>query len=163
IQSNSNLRLIENEGGLCNIIAMSCYPGKTFVQPPGGKSAIINNQVRQALRYLVPRQQIVGSVWGGHAKIANDLHSWFDPNYDKRLPQRPYDPEKAKSMLKAAGISNLNDSLFIISDIAPGNKDQCTLFAAATQQAGWALPTKVVPESSYFSSFWPNKYPVSID
>src|SRR5262249_17054219 len=67
------------------------------------------------------------------------------------------------SMLKAAGISNLNDSLFIISDIAPGNKDQCTLFAAATQQAGWALPTKVVPESSYFSSFWPNKYPVSVD
>lgn len=163
IQSNSNLRLIENEGGLCNIIAMSCYPGKSFVQPPGGKSAVTNNQVRQALRYLVPREQIVQSVWSGHAKIANDLHSWFDPNYDSSLPQRPYDPEKAKSMLKASGISNLNDSLFIISDLAPGNKDQCTLFASACQQAGWPLPTKVVPESSYFSSFWPNKYPVSID
>ena len=162
IKANKKLAFIENPGGLCNIIAMSCDPAKSFVKPAGGKSAIINNQVRQALRYLVPREQIMQSVYGGHARIGNDLHSWFDPDYDSGLEQRPFDPEKAKSMLKAAGV-DLSDSYFVYSDINPGVKDTCTLFASACEQAGAKLPTKVVPQSSYWSGFWPNKYPISVD
>jgi peptide/nickel transport system substrate-binding protein len=164
IKANKDLAFIENPGGLCNIIAMSCAPGKTYTTPAGGKSAVaMNNEVRQALRYLVPREQIIQSVYAGHARIGNDLHSWFDPDYNSDLKQRPFDPEKAKSLLKAAGVSNLNDVTFVFSDINPGVKDTCTLFASACEQAGFKLPTKVVPQSSYWSSFWPNKYPISVD
>jgi peptide/nickel transport system substrate-binding protein len=163
IQSNSSLKFIENPGGLCNVICMSTMTGKSYVTPNMGAAEVQNNQVRQALRYLVPRQQMIESVWAGHAKMGNDLHSWFDPDYDGMLPQRPYDPEKAKSMLKAAGVANLNRSIFIQSDINPGNLSQTTLWASACSQAGFPLPTKTVPQSSYFSSYWPNKYPISID
>lgn len=160
ITSNSRLNLIENRGELANSIAMATQSGKTYVK---GAGEVTNNLVRQALRYLTPRQEILESVWSGHARIANDLHDWADPDYEGMIPQRPYDPEKAKSLLKQAGISSLANSTFVFGDFSLGLQDTCTLLASACQKAGFPLPTKIVPSSSYFSTYWPNKYPMSVD
>lgn len=162
ITSNSALQLVENPGGTGNIfILMACTPAKTFVTGNGGLTN--NNLVRQALRYLVPREQILESVFAGHARIGNDLSGWFDPRYDHSLPQRPYDPEKARSLLKQAGVSSLESVEFVYSDIWPEAADICTLFASACTQAGFPLSTKLVPSADYYASYWPNKYPMSVD
>ena len=131
ITSNSGLQLVENPGGTGNIyVLMACTPAKTFVTGNGGVTN--NNLVRQALKFLVPREQILESVFAGHARIGNDLSGWFDPHYDHSLPQRPYDPEKAKSLLKRAGVSSLTSIEFVYSDIYPEAADICTLFASAS-------------------------------
>jgi peptide/nickel transport system substrate-binding protein len=162
ITSNAALQLVENPGGAGNIyILMACTPAKTFVTGNGGVTN--NNLVRQALRYLAPREQILESVFAGHARIGNDLSSWFDPQYDHSLPQRPYDPEKAKSLLKQADVSSLESAEFVYADIYPEAADICTLFASACTQAGFPPRTKLVPAADYYASYWPNKFPISVD
>jgi peptide/nickel transport system substrate-binding protein len=46
---------------------------------------------------------MVDTIYLGHGVPGNDLHGLAYPSYNKDLPQRPYDPEKAKSLLAAAG------------------------------------------------------------
>src|SRR5215475_8369731 len=45
-------------------------------------------RVRQAMRLLVNRPQIVNQVLSGYGSVGNDLYGRFDPGYDKSLPQR---------------------------------------------------------------------------
>jgi peptide/nickel transport system substrate-binding protein len=161
IKANSNLQLIENPGGTANSICMQCTPHKGNV---GSASSLTNNVlVRQALRLLVDREQIVKSVWGGHAKLGNDLHNWADPNYNSDLPQRTYDPEKAKALLKQAGVSgDLKSVGFVYSDLDQGALSTCTLFASSAAKSGATLGTKIVPSADYFGKYW-MKYPMGID
>ena len=51
---------------------------------------------------MIDREQIVQNALGGYGTIGNDLACPFDQDY-AHFPQRNYDPEQAKSLLKAAG------------------------------------------------------------
>ena len=67
-------------------------------------------RVRQAMRLLVDRQQMLELVFGGYGTIGNDIFGIFDPEYDHSIPQREQDIDQAKSLLKAAGQENLTSS-----------------------------------------------------
>ena len=62
-----------------------------------------DNRVREAMRLLADRPQLVADCFFDYGTIANDLFGKGVPYYDGSLPQRVYDPEKAKSLLKQAG------------------------------------------------------------
>lgn len=68
-------------------------------------------RVRQALRLVVNRPQMLKTVWGGYGTVGNDLFARYDPAYDHSLPQRVQDLEKAKFLLKQAGHEGLTVSL----------------------------------------------------
>jgi peptide/nickel transport system substrate-binding protein len=69
-------------------------------------------RVRQAFKLLANRPQMVAQALSGHGRVANDVFSPFDLCYSgSKLPQHAYDPEKAKSLLKAAGQENLTIDL----------------------------------------------------
>ncbi|MBK0016792.1 ABC transporter substrate-binding protein [Kosakonia cowanii] len=60
--------------------------------------------VRQALNYATDKKAIVNAVFLGSASVAK---SPLPPNmlgYNKDLPEYSYDPEKAKALLKQAGL-----------------------------------------------------------
>ena len=57
-------------------------------------------RVRQAMRLIVDRPQMVEQVLSGQGRVANDMYSPFDPGYPSNLPQRHQDLEQAKSLLK---------------------------------------------------------------
>src|SRR6266545_3193369 len=48
-------------------------------------------RVRQAMRLIVDREQMVSQALNGQGRIANDLYAPFDPAYAKDLPQRQQD------------------------------------------------------------------------
>lgn len=61
-------------------------------------------EFRRAMQYVVPREQIIEQVFGGEAKPGTSIISpgnqyWNNPN----LEPYPYDPEKAKQILRDAG------------------------------------------------------------
>ena len=58
-------------------------------------------RVRQALRLIVDRQQMIDQALNGFGILGNDLYSPFDPAYARDLPQRVQDIDQAKSLLEA--------------------------------------------------------------
>ena len=92
-------------------------------------------RVRQAMRLLVDRQQMVDQVLVGHGAIANDIYSPGDPCYNDSLPQREQDIEQAKSLLAAAGQEGLQVEL-TTSPVAQGIVEAAQVFVEQARAAG---------------------------
>ena len=60
--------------------------------------------VRQALNYAVDKQAIINAVFMGSGTVAKSPIPPGMLGFDKELKDRSYDPEKAKALLKQAGL-----------------------------------------------------------
>lgn len=107
-------------------------------------------RVRQAMRLLVDRRQMVDAAYDGHALIGNDVFGLADPDYDHSLV-RPYDPAQARSLLKAAGRSDLTVDL-VTSDISSGVVQSATVFAQQAKQAGVTVNVSNLPTTAFFGT-----------
>ncbi|MHB8644389.1 MAG: ABC transporter substrate-binding protein [Thermomicrobiales bacterium] len=72
-------------------------------------SIVADKRIRQALNYAVDKETLLKQLHGGQGQVlpgqlAGKEMFGFNPN----LQAYPYDPEKAKSLLAAAGASNLS-------------------------------------------------------
>ena len=74
-------------------------------------------RVRQAMRLIVDRQQMIDQTLSGYGSLGNDLYAPFDVAYASDLPQREQDIDQAKSLLKQAGQEGLQVELFTGDDI----------------------------------------------
>lgn len=70
------------------------------------KGALTDERVRQAVAYAIDKQQIVDVTTEGRGEIANSYCGKTVPGWDSTLEPYPYDPEKAKELLKEAGYEN---------------------------------------------------------
>jgi len=107
-------------------------------------------RVRQAFRLMPDRQALINGAIGGFGTGGNDLFGRGLP-YFADLPARPHDPEKAKSLLKAAGRSDLTVTLHT-SNAVPGFVEAATLFAQQAKAAGVKVKVKSEPASAYFDT-----------
>lgn len=107
-------------------------------------------RVRQAMRLLIDREQVVNNAYGGNATIGNDLFGWFAPDFAK-LPQRTYDPERARQLLKEAGYDNLTLTL-PTTNVGPGTNEMVTLFAASAAKAGVTINVQQMPPAEYYAT-----------
>jgi peptide/nickel transport system substrate-binding protein len=96
-------------------------------------------RVRQALRLIVDRQQMIDQALNGFGVIGNDLYSPFDPAYAHDLPQRMQDIDQAKSLLKQAGQENLDVELVTSSAVGAGAVESANLFVEQARKAGLAV------------------------
>ena len=116
---------------------------------PGDKAG-----VAEGFKYLVNRETIQKSVLRGLGEIANDqpIPSW-SPYFNAELPQRQFDPERAKSLFQKAGV--LGQEIHVVAaDAASSSVD----YAAVLQQAGGQIGLKIVidrvPSDGYWSNNW---------
>jgi peptide/nickel transport system substrate-binding protein len=105
-------------------------------------------RVRQALRLIVDRQQMISNALSGKGKLGNDLFSPFDPAYNSDLPQRAQDIAQAKSLLKAAGQDGLQVQLFTGDDIGSVAPASAALFVSQAKKAG--VDVKVVKKNPFY-------------
>lgn len=119
-----------------------------------------NNDVRQAMRLLVDRQQMLDQVLSGYGTIANDLFSPFDACFDHALPQREQDIEKAKSLLQKAGVSGSID--LHTTNGAAGMVDSATVFASQVAAANVGITINVHNDPNYYGTQY-LKLPFSVD
>jgi len=113
--------------------------------------------VRLALKYAIDREEILHKVLQGHGALAND--SPIAPAnrfYAADLPQRPYDPERAKFHLKKAGLNTLQVELST-SGISSGAIDAATLFQASAKKAGIDIRLLREPDDGYWTNVWRKK------
>jgi peptide/nickel transport system substrate-binding protein len=106
-------------------------------------------RVRQAMRLIADRPQIVKQALSGHGRIGNDLYAPCDPNYDHALPQRHQDIARAKSLLKAAGHSNLSIDLQSTNGTL-GQNEGAQVFAQQAKAAGVNINVKQLDSGAFY-------------
>jgi peptide/nickel transport system substrate-binding protein len=106
-------------------------------------------RVRQAMRLIVDRPQMIEQVLSGYGFVGNDLYAPFDPSYDHSLPQRHQDIAQAKSLLKAAGKAGMNVDLHTTNGAA-GMVEVATVFANQAQAAG--IKVNVINDPNYYGN-----------
>jgi peptide/nickel transport system substrate-binding protein len=113
-------------------------------------------RIRQALRLLVDRAQLIDSALDGHGTLAYDVFSPFDQNFDTKLV-RHTDVAQAKFLLKQAGQENLTVTL-TTSQIATGTVAMATVLAEQAKVAGVKINVNNVPSGTFFGKqylSWP--------
>ncbi len=107
-------------------------------------------RVRQAMRLIVNRPDIIKFSLDDFGLVGNDLFGRFDPAvYDTALPQRHQDLKQAKALLKAAGSSDLRISLYT-GDVANGLVEGATVFAQEASSIGVTVNIVDMTSSSFF-------------
>jgi peptide/nickel transport system substrate-binding protein len=145
IQGRSNLRLLEASGGYYQPITMRV------------DTAPFNDvKVRQALRLVVDRPQMVSLASNGFGVIGNDVPCPSDPAFPHSLAQRHQDIAQAKSLLRAAGQSDLKINL-VTADEDYGLIPGAQVFVQNAKQAGVTVNLSVIQPSVYNPKFtkWP--------
>ena len=118
--------------------------------------------VRQAMRLLVDRPQLIDSALDGYGVVANDLFSPYDPDFDHSLVRPAQgDIQQAKFLLKKAGQEGLTVTL-TTSAVATGTVAMATVLAAQAKAAGVTVKLSNVPAGTFFG---PNylKWPFAQD
>ena len=110
--------------------------------------------MRQAVAYCINREALVKSLFNGAATVAND-HS-FAPVYvdtqiaNSEIPQRKQDYEKAKALLKEAGVNGVEITL------TTGQYLEMPQYAVALREyckpAGININVNVMPTDQYYGS-----------
>ncbi|MET2832986.1 ABC transporter substrate-binding protein [Mesorhizobium shangrilense] len=117
-----------------------------------------NADVRLALKYAINRQQLLDTVLRGYGKLGND-HPIASTNrfFAKDLPQRQYDPDKARFLLKKAGLSDLKVGLSTSDAAFPGAVDTAVLYQQDAAKAGIAIDVAREPSDGYWERVFRKK------
>ncbi|MCJ7815789.1 MAG: ABC transporter substrate-binding protein, partial [Xanthomonadales bacterium] len=147
LKRDPNLQIIQTTGTRHYTLPMRCD-----VAPYD------NNDVRLALKYAIDREQMVKLILRGFGRVAND-HP-IGPSqrfYAAELPQRAYDPEKAKFHLKKAGLGEHTFNLHTADAAFGGAVDAAVLFKESAARAGIKIEVVQEPNDGYWSNVWMKK------
>lgn len=113
-----------------------------------------------AIKHLLDRPTILRALFRGYASIGNDQpippgHRYHDPS----LPQRPYDPERARFHLKRAGLLGIRLPVYA-SPAAEGSVEMAAMLQQSAAVAGFNIAVNRVPADGYWSNHW-MKHPLS--
>ena len=130
-----------------------------YVAPMNCTQAPFDNaNVRQALKWAINRDDLVRRVLNGYGKPGNDVPLAPTIKYATAPePTYKYDPERARSILKGANITNLKVDLSTSDAAFPGAVDAALLMKASARKAG--IEINVIKESadSYLDVVWMKK------
>ncbi len=117
-------------------------------------------RVRQAMRLIVDREQMVQQALAGYGTVANDLFCRDDPAFASDIPQRKQDIAEAKRLLAEAGKENLEVEL-VTAPVQAGLVEACQVFAEQAKAAGVKVTLRKLDPNAYFEGY--GTWPFSVD
>ena len=143
------------------------HPGITVFQTTGNQQITLpmltnsppydNNDLRLALKYAIDREEWLKVIVKGYGAVGND-HPIGPANQfratEEELPQRVYDPDKAKFHLKKAGYDSIDLKLHMADTAFESAVDAGTLYAEKARPAGINLEIVREPNDGYWSNVW---------
>ncbi|CDX37084.1 Twin-arginine translocation pathway signal [Mesorhizobium sp. ORS 3359] len=147
LEKNKNLEIVSIGGTQHYTMPMHCDVGP-----------FDNPDVRLALKYAIDRKQLLETLLRGYGQLGND-HPIASTNrfFNKNLPQRQYDPEKAKFHLKKAGLANLKVTLSASDAAFPGGVDAAVIYQQNAAKAGITIDVVREPSDGYWDNVWLKK------
>jgi peptide/nickel transport system substrate-binding protein len=135
--------VIETRSGLYTNLIM-----RQDVQPTGDPA------FGQAMKHLFDRELIKKALFRGYAVIANDQPiPPGHPYYFAGLPQQTHDPDKARFLLKRAGLLDVRLPIYA-SPAATGSVDMASILQEAAGRIGLRLAVNRMPSDGYWSKHW---------
>ncbi len=117
-----------------------------------------NNHVRLALKFAINRKALIRTILRGHGALGNDQPiGRSNPYYAADLPQRQYDPDKARFHLKKAGLTSLKVDLSAADAAFAGAVDAAILYKEHAAKAGIDINVIREPNDGYWSNVWMKK------
>lgn len=117
-----------------------------------------DNDVRLALKYAVDREQVVQNVLKGYGSVGNDHPiSPIDPFYCDDIPQRVYDPDKARFHFKKAGMEGQTIDFYTSDVPGAGSVAAAQVFQQSAAAAGINFNLIQPPADTYWSAVWIQK------
>ncbi len=114
-----------------------------------------DNDVRMAMKLAIDRQDFVDKILNGFGSIANDqpIGAAY-PDHNPNLVQHEYDPDKARSLMKKAGMEGHKHRLHVSETPFAGATDGAQLFSQHAKAAGIDIEVAREPEDGYWSKIW---------
>ena len=124
------------------------HPMRVNIPPYG------NSDFRKALKHALPREEFVQKILFGYGSIGNDqpLGPVFQ-NHDPSIKVE-YDLDKAKSLLKKAGLEGAKFNLRASETAYGGAVDAAVLFQESFNQIGLNMNVIREPNDGYWSNVW---------
>lgn len=142
-----------------NIVIENVPSAAAITMPMHCNAAPFDNpDVRNALKLAMNRDEIIEKIAFGAATKGNDFHhSPAQPYWPDDIPQRDYDPDQAKSLLKKAGAEGLTVSFSTADSVYAGAVDMAVLYAEQAKAAGITINVVREPNDGYYSDVWLKK------
>jgi peptide/nickel transport system substrate-binding protein len=118
-----------------------------------------NRDFVMAMKFLQRRERIVKSILKGHGALGNDqpINNTY-PDFCDTLPQRKFDPDKAKFHLKKTGITQCE---IYVAEVASGLTDTVLMTQREAGRIGLKIDIKRVPTDGYWDTVW-MKMPINV-
>jgi peptide/nickel transport system substrate-binding protein len=142
LEKNPKIKLIKVTGTFHYVMAML-----TDVAPYD------NIDVRLALKHAIDRENILKTVFHGFGKVGNDHPiAPIQRYYANELPQREYDPDKARYHIKKAGMEGHTFKFYTSDEF--GFIDAAVLYKEHAAKAGIDIQVVKKPIDGYWSNVW---------
>ncbi|MFL9891867.1 ABC transporter substrate-binding protein [Paraburkholderia sp. RL17-383-BIF-A] len=143
---------IKGAGGFSVLETKTGLYTDLVVRDEGGITG--NDDFRRGMMYLQDREQMRRAIFQGYGTIGNDQP--IDPTnkyYLAGLPQRTFDPDKAKFHFQKAKVGSAPIQIFA-SPAAEGSVEMAMFLQQVAPQAGLNLQVSRVPADGYWSNHW---------
>ncbi len=107
-------------------------------------------RVRQAILYAIDRNLLVEGLLEGKGEVVDGFLTTYSPYYDASIVPVPYDPEKAKALLKEAGWDSSKKLTFIVNSGDTTFVQAASVIAAQLNEVGVQIDIRTVD----FASIW---------
>jgi peptide/nickel transport system substrate-binding protein len=130
-------------------------PSHTTFPMRTDKPPFDNNDIRLALKHAFDRKVLLKNILNNHGYLGNDHPiGRSDKYFASELPQREYDPDKAKYYLKKAGQNKLSVKLHVSLASFAGCVDAAVLYKEHAAKAGIDIEVVRSPADGYWSNVW---------
>ncbi|HVC44500.1 MAG TPA: ABC transporter substrate-binding protein [Candidatus Binataceae bacterium] len=172
IVPNATVRVLELAEGICDftendgvqpelIPYLAAKPDLTIVKSPGTTyqylifnfrdARLRDPRVRRAIAYAIDRAAIVASLLRGNARVASGMLAPEDWAYDGAVTRYPYDPDKARALLEAAGYEARARPLRLVYKTTPEGSRLAQAIQAMLLRVGVAVDIHINDFATFYS------------
>lgn len=156
--NNVAVKTVDRLKKVPGIVVRSTTGNKQVTLPMRTDTAPFDNlDVRTALKHLIDREQWLRVIAKGYGELGNDSPigpaNIYRATTDE-LPQREYDPEKAKFHLKQAGMEKLQVQFHAAETGFSGAVDAGQLLRESAKEGGVDIEVVRQPDDGYWSNVW---------
>jgi peptide/nickel transport system substrate-binding protein len=128
----------------------SARENSPFVQAPGGGNPLRDKRVRKALSHAIQREAICGRLMEGTCEPASQLLPPRFAGTSQKLRADAFDVERARALLREAGVPTFKVTLHATNDRYPKDRDIAQAVAQMWTRAGLETAVEGVPGAVFF-------------